>query len=222
MTSHACHAPRRIARSIAAALGAIAAVASAQQVMLAGSIGQSKALLVIDGQPQTLAVGASARGVTLKRLGEGEAEVEVGGQIRVLRLGMTPARVGAGGPPPGTQIVIPVGPGGHFTAEGAINGKPVRFMVDTGATAIALSQAEANRIGLEWQRGRPGTTQTAGGPVPVNLVNLTSVRIGDVEVSNVGAVVIPAELPMVLLGNTFLGRFTMHRDADVMRLERKP
>lgn len=213
---------RAIARPFAAVMLVFAAAASAQQVMLAGSLGQSKALLVIDGQPQTLAVGATARGVTLKRLGEGEAEVEVDGRTRVLKLGMTPTRVGQSGPPPGTQIVIPAGPGGHFTAAGAINGKPVRFMVDTGATAIALSQAEANRIGLEWQRGRPGTTQTAGGPVPVNFVNLTSVRIGDVEVNNVGAVVIPAELPMVLLGNTFLSRFSMHRETDVMRLERKP
>ncbi len=213
---------RAAARPLAAAWVIFAATAAAQQVMLAGSIGQTKALLVIDGQPQTLAVGASARGVTLKRLNESEAEVEIDGRTRVLKLGMTPARVGAGGPSPGTQIVIPVGPGGHFTAAGAINGKPVRFMVDTGATAIALSQAEANRIGLEWQRGRPGVTQTAGGTVPVNFVNLTSVRIGDVEVNNVGAVVIPAELPMVLLGNTFLGRFAMHRESDVLRLERKP
>ena len=205
----------------ALALAALAVAASAQQVMLAGSIGQSKALLMIDGQPQTLAVGASARGVTLKRLGDGEAEVEVDGRTLQLRLGMTPARVGSASTAL-SEVVIPAGPGGHFTAAGAINGRAVRFMVDTGATTIALSQAEATRIGLDWQRGRPGTTQTAGGPVPIHAINLTSVRLGDVEVSNVAAVVIPAEMPMVLLGNSFLGRFSMHRDADVMRLEKKP
>lgn len=209
-------------RLFAAALVACATTAGAQQVMLAGSIGQTKALLVVDGQPMTLAVGASARGVTLKRLGEGEAEVEVEGRSQLLRLGGTPTRIGPSGPAPGTQIVIAAGPGGHFTTAGAINGKPVRFMVDTGATAIALSQAEATRIGLEWQRGRPGTTQTAAGNVPVNLVNLSSVKVGDVEVFNVTAIVLPAEMPMVLLGNSFLGRFSMHREADVMRLERRP
>lgn len=196
----------------------------AQSVGLAGSMGRDKALLLIDGQPQTLALGASARGVTLRRLGDGEAEVEVAGQRRVLRLGAAPARVGGepGLAAASTEIVLPMGPGGHFGGSGAINGRPVQFMVDTGATAVALSQAEANRIGLDWKRGRPGLTQTANGTVPVYAVNLTSVRLGGVEVANVAAVVVPSEMPMVLLGNSFLNRFTMRRDSDVMRLEKKP
>ena len=206
----------------AVALAALATAAAAQQVMLAGSIGQTKALLMIDGQPQTLEIGGSARGVTLKRLGDGEAEVEVDGRSQLLKLGIVPARVGPSGPPPGSQIVIPAGPGGHFTTAGTINGRAVRFMVDTGATTIALSESEATRIGLDWQRGRQGTTQTAGGPVAIHLVRLANVRVGDVELYNIAAVVVPAEMPVILLGNSFLGHFSMHRDADVMRLEKKP
>ncbi|MBL8350625.1 MAG: retroviral-like aspartic protease family protein, partial [Burkholderiaceae bacterium] len=175
------------------------------------------------GQPQMLAVGGSARGVTLRRLGQGEAEVEIGGRSVRLRLGAAPSRLGAGEPPPpSTEIVLPMGPGGHFNAQGAINGKPVTFMVDTGATTIALSQVEANRIGLDWQRGRPGLSSTANGTVPVHAVNLSSVRIGNVEIANVAAVVVPSEMPAVLLGNSFLNRFTMRRDNDTMRLEKKP
>ena len=112
--------------------------------------------------------------------------------------------------------------GGHFQAAGSINGKPVNFMVDTGATIVALSQAEANRIGLDWKRGRPGLSQTANGTVPVYNVNLGAVRVGDVQISNVAAVVVPAEMPLVLLGNSFLNHFNMRRDNDVMRLEKKP
>lgn len=205
-------------------LAAAAGGAAAQAVSLQGSMGANKALLVIDGQPQTLAVGSSARGVTLRRLGDGEAEVEVSGQVRVLRLGAAPARVGAGGGAAegGSSIVLPMGSGGHFSAAGSINGKQVTFLVDTGATSVALSQSEANRIGLDWKRGRPGLSQTANGTVPVYAVNLTSVRVGDVEIANVAGVVVPSDMPMVLLGNSFLNRFNMRRDNDVMRLEKKP
>jgi aspartyl protease family protein len=205
-------------------LAALATGTAAQSVSLQGSMGGNKALLMIDGQPQTLAVGASARGVTLRRLGDGEAEVDVAGQVRVLRLGAAPSRLGTGvaAAGSGSSIVLPMGAGGHFSGAGSINGKQVNFMVDTGATSVALSQSEANRIGLEWKRGRPGLTQTANGTVPIYAVNLTSVRLGDVEIANVAAVVVPSDMPVVLLGNSFLNRFNMRRDNDVMRLEKKP
>ena len=216
---------------ITAALGA--APAWGQNVSLAGSMGNDKALLMIDGHPRMLALGASSQGVTLRRLADGQAVVEVAGRSITLTLGAAPARVdgdgrgggggGGGGAPAGdSEIVLAMGPGGHFSGAGAINGKPVQFLVDTGATTIALSQGEANRIGLDWKRGKPAVSATANGPVPVYVINLTSVRLGTVEVANVEAVVLPSEMPMVLLGNSFLGRFTMRRDSDVMRLAKKP
>ena len=203
------------------------APAPAQSVTLAGTMGVDKALLVIDGQPRTLAVGATAQGVTLRRLADGQADVEVGGRAFSLRLGGAPARLAGAGNgdaanATGGDIVLPMGPGGHFGGQGTINGRSVQFLVDTGATTVALSQREANRIGLDWQRGKPGLTQTANGPVPVYAINLTSVRLGGVEIANVAAIVLPAEMPMVLLGNSFLGRFSMRQDNDVMRLAKKP
>lgn len=207
-----------------AVLCGLAAPAAAQTVSLTGSLGSSKALLLIDGQPHTVAVGASVKGVTLKRLGDGEAEVDIGGRSSVLRLGAAPAKVGngAGGSGGGSsEIVMTVGLGGHFVAQGSINGRAVTFMVDTGATTVAMSAAEAERIGLDYKRGRRGLSSTAGGVVPVYGVNLTALRIGDVEVSNVEAVVLQADMPYVLLGNSFLSRFSMRRDSDVMRLERR-
>jgi aspartyl protease family protein len=95
----------------------------------------------------------------------------------------------------------------------------VSFLVDTGATSIAMSQAEAVRIGLDLRNGQRGMASTANGLVPVVGVTLTTVRVGDVEVANVQAVVMPAQMPHVLLGNSFLTRFSMRRDNDVMRLE---
>ncbi|WP_246312251.1 retropepsin-like aspartic protease family protein [Pseudaquabacterium terrae] len=198
-------------------------VAAAQTVSLSGSLGATKALLLIDGQPHTVSVGSTVKGVTLTRVGDGEAEVVVAGRSSVIRLGAAPAKVGGGGGSAGggSEIVLPVGRGGHFMAQGSINGKAVQFMVDTGATVVAMSVSEANRLGIDWRRGERGVSSTAGGMVAVYSVNLTSVRIGDVEVFNVDAVVLQAEMPYTLLGNSFLSRFSMRRDGDTMRLERR-
>lgn len=217
------HALHRIAFGFAGC--ALCEAAAAQAVLLSGLMGENRALLVIDGAPQVLAVGASARGVTLRRVGDGMAEVEVGGRMATLRLGGAPARLAGGGSAGGEgsgEIVLPVGTGGHVMAQGQINGKAVRFMVDTGATTIALSAAEAQRIGLDYKGAPMALTHTAGGTVPVHRVMLSSVRLGEVEVSNVAAVVLAAEMPFVLLGNSFLSRFTMRRDDDTMRLRKKP
>jgi aspartyl protease family protein len=200
-----------------------AGLAQAQQVSLAGRMGE-RALLVIDGQPTTLAVGQAAGGVRLLRWGsgEGEAVVEVGGMPLLLRLGATPVQVGGAAPrPPARELVITAGPGGHFTVPGAINGHPVRFMVDTGATLVSLGRSDAERLGIDLTGARSAITQTAGGPVPVQLVTLTRVRVGDLELVNVGAAVVPQPMPLVLLGNSFLARLQMKRENDVMRLELK-
>lgn len=189
-------------------------------VVLAGRMGE-RALLMIDGQPQMLAVGQAAAGVRLLRWQGDEAVVERDGRSALLRVGGSPAQLAGGAPAAaqGREIVIAAGPGGHFIASGAINGKPVQFMVDTGATLLAMSQGDAQRLGLDLRNARRGMTHTANGTVPVQQVSLTRVRVGAVEVSNVDAVVLPAAMPHVLLGNSFLGRFQMRRENDVMRLE---
>jgi aspartyl protease family protein len=160
--------------------------------------------------------------VKLVSMSPAQAVVEFGGRRATLALG-TPVSVGgAGAASASREIVLTAGPGGHFITGGSINGKPVQFMVDTGATAVTLSQADADRIGLTYRNGKRAITNTANGAVPASLVTLSSVRVGDVEVANVEALVLPAQMEHVLLGNTFLTRFQMKRDNDVMRLEKRP
>lgn len=203
-----------------AALLAAPLPSAAQEVSLAGQMGR-RALLVVDGQTLTLGVGESARGVKLIQLDADGAVVERGGQRLDLRTGGGTARVaGSGGVVSGSrEIVIPAGPGGHFVTQGSINGRPVNFMVDTGATLIALGQAEADRLGIAWRSGEPGMVQTANGSAAAYRVTLARVRVGEVEINQVQAVVVPQSMPMVLLGNSFLSRFRMQRDTDVLRLQ---
>jgi aspartyl protease family protein len=217
-----CRCRSRIfATRLAGLAGALlCAAAQGQTVTLNGSIGERAALLVIDGQPKTVTVGATVQGVKLLGLTGTGAEVEIAGQRRTLTIG-SPVSVGAAARASGSQILLPAGPGGHFFSGGSINGRQVRFVVDTGATSVALSQADAERIGLDW-RGAPAMVgQTANGTVSMHVVKLAAVRIGDVEVTDVDAVVVPGAMPFVLLGNSFLSRFRMRRDADVLVLERR-
>lgn len=200
---------------------AFAGGAAAQSVSMSGSLG-SKALLIIDGTPRTVAAGQTVQGIKVLSVSSSETVVELNGKRQTLPLGGAQVNLGgaasAGG---GTQIVIAAGSGGHFVADGAINGKVVRFMVDTGATSIAMSEAEAKRIGLDYTRGQRGLARTANGSVVAHRVSLASVRLGDVTVYDVDAVVVPAGMELVLLGNSFLSRFQMRRDADVLVLDKR-
>lgn len=206
------------------ALGALMVgpvLAFAQSVSMSGSLGD-KALLVIDGAPRTVAAGSTVGGVKVIRVASGETVVEVGGKRQTLLLGGAQVNLGgaasAGG---GSQIVLSAGSGGHFVTAGTINGRSVRFVVDTGATNVAFSEALARSIGIDFSKGQRGIVNTANGQVIAHRVSLREVRIGDVTVYNVDATVVPAPMDMVLLGNSFLSRFQMKREADVMVLEKR-
>jgi aspartyl protease family protein len=201
----------------------ISFTAGAQSVALQGMLG-SKALLIVDGAaPKTVAPGETFKGVKVLSTAGDQAVVEIDGKRETLRVGEAPASVGGkgGGPAHGSRIVLTAESGGHFMSQGAINGQAVRFMVDTGATSVAMGAAEADRIGLKYKNGQLGYTNTANGTVTVWRVKFASVRVGDVEIYDVDGVVVPTSMPLVLLGNSFLGRFQMKRDNDQMVLERR-
>lgn len=195
-------------------------------VSLNGSLGQSAALLVINGQLRTVKLGQTLEGVRLLSVDDGSAQVEIEGRRRVLQLGARPVRLGdandaTSASSVGRKIILSSGPGGHFTSLGTINGHTSEFLVDTGATTVSISQTEADRIGLRYRDGKRILTQTANGTVPAHLLTLASVRVGDVEVRNVEAVVMPAQMSHVLLGNSFLNRFQMKRDNETLTLEQR-
>ncbi|MFT7773531.1 TIGR02281 family clan AA aspartic protease [Roseateles sp.] len=211
---------RRLTPLLLAGLLAMAQAQTPDQVQLNGTLGERAALLIIDGEPRTVGVGATVAGVKLVSLEDGRAVVEYGDRRQTLTLGAAPGRVVAQtAVPPQRQIVMPMGHGGHFTSIGTINGQVTHFLVDTGATSVAISQIEAEKLGLRYMYGKRVVTQTANGVVPAYQLQLASVRVGDVEVRNVEAIVIPGIMSHVLLGNSFLNRFQMRRENDVMTLE---
>ena len=212
-------------RLLAAMALLVAAPAStpvfAQSVSLSGSLGD-KALLMIDGAPRSLAVGATSNGVRLVSVNGGEAVVEVAGKRVALAIGGAQVNLGgAASEGGGNRIVLSAQGGGHFVTSGTINGKTTRFVVDTGATFVGIGQAEADRLGIDYRNGQRSLGGTANGTVGVYRTILTSVRIGDVTVYNVEASVLQSPLDHVLLGNSFLSRFQMKRENDTLTLEKR-
>ena len=205
------------AQLLAAAAGAHAA----SSVMLTGTIG-SRAILIVDGAPpKTVAIGETFQGVKLVSLQAEQAVVELEGKRLSLRMDTPVSIGGGGGTGNGSRIVLPADSRGHFMTQGAINGRAVTFMLDTGATSVAMSAADAQRIGLDYSKGQRIQISTANGVSSGYRLRLRSVRVGDVEVYDIDAIVSPQPMPFVLLGNSFINRFSMRRDADQMVLEKR-
>lgn len=109
---------------------------------------------------------------------------------------------------------------GHFYADAMVNGAPVRFMVDTGASSIALSAEDARRVGLAFSAGEfTGQAQTASGTVGIKPVALDRVTIGPLEATQVDAAIVEQGLGISLLGQSWLRRVgTVTINGDVMEL----
>lgn len=196
---------------------ALAGAAHAQAAALSGILG-SKALLVVNGgPPKSVGVGETYQGVKLLSIEAGQAVVEVGGKQQTLRLGESPVSAVGGT----TRIVLQASANGHFTTTGQINGRTVTLMVDTGASFVGISTAHADQMGLKYLSGEQGIISTANGRIPGWKIKLDSVRVGDVDVHNVDAVVSMGSMPVVLLGNSFLNRFQMTRTNAEMVLEKR-
>jgi aspartyl protease family protein len=145
--------------------------------------------------------------------------LEIDGKRETIEMGQHFASTSEGG---GRQTVtLPADERGHFIVNGAVNGGYVRFMVDTGATMVSMSAAEAQRLGIDYRKGRRGLTQLADGrQVPVYHVMLDSVTVGDLTLLNVEGSVREAAGP-ALLGNSFLNRMEMRRDGQSLTLTKR-
>jgi aspartyl protease family protein len=183
-----------------------------------------KAVVSINGgRPRALVEGQiTPEGVKLISASSTSATFEVGGQRQTLAPGegaaVATTAFGAGG----DRVTLAADSRGHFVTTGVVNGTSLRFLVDTGASSIVLSSADARRIGVNYLAGTRSFTQTANGTVQVYNVKLDTVRVGDITVNNVDASVIEGDkLPIALLGMSFLNRMEMRRDNSSLTLIRR-
>ncbi len=183
---------------------------------------KDKAIVLVDGARRVLKVGdTSPEGVKLVET-DTKAEtatVAIDGTTQVLRLGMVvAASVGGKG-----LVTLYAGGGAHFFADGYINDTPVKFLVDTGATNIALNSRIADSIGIDYKRtGKPSIAATASGMVRTYNVKLAKVRVGEITLHNVDAGVIEGNYPREpLLGMSFLGQLDMKHEGDKLELRQR-
>jgi aspartyl protease family protein len=182
-----------------------------------------KAVIVIDGgAPRVLSVGQKpVEGITLISTDRESATFVIDGQKKTLTIGQHQA---ARAPVASSQsATLTADSRGHFMVDGQINGGTVRFLVDTGATAISLSSTDASRLGIDYRKGQLGLMGTANGTIAAFRVKLDTVRVGDIVVNNVDAAVLEGsnQMPFALLGMSFLNRMEMKREGETMVLIRR-
>lgn len=195
--------------------------ASATDVNVIGLTAGKAVVTINGGKPRTLSAGDTGPdNVKLIRADSESAVFEIGGKRQTLRMGQsisaTYARTGV------ASVTLAADGRGHFQPSGAINGRQVRFLVDTGATMVSMSNNEAKRLGIDYLKGQRGFTSTANGVVPVYKTKLDTVRVGDIELNNVDALVHEGDkLEIILLGMSFLNRVEMRRDGASMTLTKR-
>jgi aspartyl protease family protein len=197
----------------------LALPAHATDVTLVGVFPGKAAVLQIDGgRPTTVRLGRSAQGVNVLAVEEKQALVEIDGRRLTLLLGQY-----ASSSPSGDRqrITLAADARGHFFADGSIDGGPVRFLVDTGASMVALPASDANRLGIDYRKGPRGIIQTAGGNAIAYRVKFDRVKVGGISLVNVDGVVLEQGLDIALLGMSFLNRVEMQRDGQSMVLIRR-
>lgn len=207
---------------LAGCLGLLAVVAMASPDVRVVGLFSDRAVVVIDGQQRILRVGGRAvHGVRLIEADSDAAVLDVDGERITARLDgriTKPVPVA-----PRTSVQVFRNPHGMYTTVGAINGLPVPFLVDTGASSVAMNSDQARRLGIDFRvDGERVSVVTASGNTPAWRVMLDSVKLGDIEVKNVlGVVIDGAEPGTTLLGMSFLNRLDISNDGQLMTLQLK-
>ena len=180
-----------------------------------------QAVVEINQKQHLLKVGkTSPEGVTLISATSQSAVLEVNGEQKKYLLG---SHIGTNFTPPPEQPVVSLWPtNGMYLTPGTVNGYSVDFLVDTGASSIALNAATAKRLSIDYIKSRPVAVKTASGISKAYPVKLDIVQVGDIKLHNVEAMVLDgAEPSRALLGMTFLGQLDMQRSGERMDLKKK-
>ncbi len=184
---------------------------------------RDKALLEIDGRQRLLRKGErTPEGLLLISADSKGAVLEYRGKRASYKMG---SRISGTYAAPQTPPKVRIWPStrGMYRTTGSINGQTVDFLVDTGATSIAMNRNEAKRLGIDYLvKGELGWASTASGVTRSYSLRLKKVRVGDIELRGVEAAVIDGNFPRItLLGMSFLGRLDMQRKGGALELKKR-
>ena len=184
---------------------------------------KNKAIVNVDGKQRVLTVGEpSPEGIVLVSANSEAAVMEVDGVTGTYGLGNHISGT-FDKPAEGPVVQIWRDSYGMYSVIGNINSIPVTFLVDTGATFVAMNKNEAKRLSIDYLvTGTPSQASTASGVVNTYHVKLRTVRVGEIVLNNVDASVVDGNFPAeILLGNSFLNRLHMRREGPMLELKKK-
>lgn len=208
-------------------LGIVSVLASmlavAQPVVRVVGLFPNAAVLSIDGQRTLVKAGQTGpQGVVVVSADSRSAVLRIDGVQSTHTLSRD---YGSGGfaEPEKRRLTISKGAAGHYWVTGSVNGHSVPFMVDTGATTIAMNARQAQRLGIDFKtKGNPVMVSTASGTEKAWRIYLNSVKLGGIEVLGVDAMVLDSEFPRdALLGMSFLSRVSWREQQGALVLEAK-
>lgn len=214
----------------------------AQSVALQGVLGNKALVSLNQTSPGMMSVNQTSQGVTL---------LAVEGQTATFKIGVQPSfklkvgqKGGDGKPPPSvaatvahisathspanpppsvSRVTLRAGADGHYKADGLINNQQVKFLLDTGASTIAMSPNDARRLGINYLSGQKSQGRTASGTVDAYLVTLPQVSVEGITLTNIDAAVVDSnftENDSMLLGMSFLSKLKITFDQQSMVLEK--
>ncbi|HKI73815.1 MAG TPA: TIGR02281 family clan AA aspartic protease [Pseudomonadales bacterium] len=180
------------------------------------------ALLEVNGKQELLREGdRSKEGILLVSANSREAVIDLNGRRMTLNLS---SRIGTRFKPAEMATVsIPLNDYGQYESSGMIDGQSVTFLIDTGASIVAMNATDAKRLGIDYTAGGPPhEATTAGGVVKSWTVQIDSIQLGGIRVRNVPAAVLEGGYPkQILLGMTFLRNVDIRQSANLMVLKSK-
>ncbi len=183
---------------------------------------KDKAMVEFNGRTFELHKGKEKSGLLLISADSKQAVIRSNGEEKTYGLA---TRIGSeyAKPEGGHSIQVWPDPMGMYMVNGSINGFQLKFLIDTGATTVAMNSHQAKRMGLNYKlKGIEGRSNTASGVVRSYFLKLDRVRVGEIELRNVPASVIDGSHPKeVLLGQSFLNQLVMTREGKMMELTHK-
>jgi aspartyl protease family protein len=183
---------------------------------------KNKAMVNIDDKQHLLVIGEPAiSGVKLIKASSKYAILDINGKQSKYNLGN---RVSASyNKAEKKKVQIYRDAANMFRTVGSINGYPVDFLVDTGATSVALNSEHAKRLGIQYKlEGEETIVSTASGKALAYSISLDQVKVGEILLRNIDAVIIEGNSPTVpLLGMSYLGRLKLNNENQYLELEEK-
>ena len=191
------------------------------KVNVVGLFTNKAVIMVNGGKPKTLSVGQTSEGVKLMAADSKTATLQIEGKTKQLEMGQA-VSVGGDASSAASNVTLYADTQGHFVSDCLINGASLKFLLDTGATTVALNSGDAKFANIDYKSGQPVQISTANGIVTAYRVTIASLKIGNIALSQVEASVLEGGSPsIVLLGMSALNRLDMKRQDIALTLTKK-